>query len=132
MFAFDHLLHLNAFLFNDENVNLPSKKTYIFSLTKESQINYLIFLQWMFILCVGHSMILLFESTCTNVFNCKMGESTLWFNPFWGVTLYYFPRMCMFECIPLQTFERFSHYFCILYSFHIIKWEIGVYLWKQM
>ncbi len=26
MFAFDHLLHLNVFLFNDENVNLPSKK----------------------------------------------------------------------------------------------------------
>ncbi len=33
---------------------------------------------------------------------------------FWGVTLYYFPRMCMFECIPLQTFERFSQYFFIL------------------
>ncbi len=21
--------------------------------------------------------------------------------PLWGVTLYYFPKMCMFECIPL-------------------------------
>jgi len=28
--------------------------------------------------------------------------------PTWGFTLYYFLRMCMFECIPFQTFERFS------------------------
>jgi hypothetical protein len=35
-------------------------------------------------------------------------------DPHRGVTLYYFPRMCMFECIPPQTFEIFSQYFCIL------------------
>ncbi len=35
-------------------------------------------------------------------------------DPFWGVTLYYFPRVCMFESIPPQTFERISQYFCIL------------------
>jgi hypothetical protein len=29
-------------------------------------------------------------------------------DPLWGVTLYYFLGMCMFECIPLQIFERFS------------------------
>jgi hypothetical protein len=35
-------------------------------------------------------------------------------DPLWGITLYYFPWMCMFECIPLQTFQIFSQYFCIL------------------
>ncbi len=30
---------------------------------------------------------------------------------FWGVTLYYFLRMCMFECIPLQTFKKNSQYY---------------------
>ncbi len=35
-------------------------------------------------------------------------------DPLHGVTLYCFPRICMFECIPPQTFERFSQYFCIL------------------
>ncbi len=30
------------------------------------------------------------------------------YGPLWGVTLY------MFECVPSQTFERFSQYFCIL------------------
>jgi hypothetical protein len=31
---------------------------------------------------------------------------------FWGgVTLYYFIRMCMYECISPQAFERFSQYF---------------------
>jgi hypothetical protein len=29
-------------------------------------------------------------------------------DPLWGVTLYYFPRMCMFECIRYQTFKIFS------------------------
>jgi hypothetical protein len=32
----------------------------------------------------------------------------------WGVTLYYFLGVCMFDCIPLQTFERILQYFCIL------------------
>jgi hypothetical protein len=35
-------------------------------------------------------------------------------DPLWDVTLYYFPRVHMFECIPLQTFERISQYFYIL------------------
>jgi len=26
-------------------------------------------------------------------------------DPLWGVTLYYFPGMCVFKCIPLQTSE---------------------------
>jgi len=32
-----------------------------------------------------------------------------------GVTLYYFLRICMFECIPPQTFKSISQYFCILW-----------------
>jgi hypothetical protein len=35
-------------------------------------------------------------------------------DPLLGVTLYYFPRVCMFECIPFQIFERISQYFNIL------------------
>jgi hypothetical protein len=35
--------------------------------------------------------------------------------PLWDVTLYYFARMCMFECILFQNFEIFSQYFCLLY-----------------
>jgi hypothetical protein len=34
--------------------------------------------------------------------------------PLGGVTLYYFSKMCMFECIPVQTFKKNSQYFCIL------------------
>jgi hypothetical protein len=33
--------------------------------------------------------------------------------PFWVVTLH-FLKVCMFECIPFQTFEKVSQYFCIL------------------
>jgi hypothetical protein len=36
-------------------------------------------------------------------------------DPLWGITYYYFPGMCMFECIPPQTFEIFSQDFCSLY-----------------
>jgi hypothetical protein len=32
-------------------------------------------------------------------------------DPLWSVTLYYFLRMCMFECIPPQTFDKFSQYY---------------------
>ncbi len=35
-------------------------------------------------------------------------------DPLWDVTLYCFPRVCMFECIPPQTFKRILQYFCIL------------------
>jgi hypothetical protein len=35
-------------------------------------------------------------------------------DPFSSVKLYYFPRVCMFDCIPPQTFERISQYSCIL------------------
>jgi hypothetical protein len=35
-------------------------------------------------------------------------------DPLWDVALYYFLGMCMFECIPPQTFEIFSEYFRIL------------------
>jgi hypothetical protein len=43
-----------------------------------------------------------------------IGWKHIMVTPFWGVTLYYFSRICMFECILPQTFERFSQYFCIL------------------
>ncbi len=29
-------------------------------------------------------------------------------DPLWVVTLYYFSKMCMFKCIPFQTFEKIS------------------------
>jgi hypothetical protein len=32
-------------------------------------------------------------------------------DPCWSVTLYYFLGVCIFYCIPLQTFERISQYF---------------------
>jgi hypothetical protein len=63
---------------------------------------------------------------------------------FWGVTLYYFPKVCMFECIPHQTLKKFHTILHIVLeynigkilkiysSFHFIKWEIGIYLWKRM
>ncbi len=82
----------------------------------------------MFILCVDHSMILLFESTCTNVFNCKMGENTLWFNLFLGCHIVLLSKDVHVSMYPTSHFERFSQYFFILYSFHIIKLETGVYL----
>jgi len=45
--------------------------------------------------------------------NNRMGE-THYGDPLWDVTLYYFLKICMFECIPLEIFERFSQYFCTL------------------
>ncbi len=69
-----------------------------------------------------------------------MGVKAHYHDPFWGVTLYYFPKVCMFECISNQTLKNlhniFAYYVRIQYRqdiknfilFHFIKWEIGVYL----
>jgi hypothetical protein len=46
--------------------------------------------------------------------------------PLWGVTLYYFSRMCIFECIPPQTFERFSFVHIML------KYNLGKILEKKI
>ncbi len=61
-------------------------------------------------------------------------------DPLWDVTLYYFLGVCMFECIPPQTFEKISQYFLHIMlkydlgkilekniSFQFIMWEIEVY-----
>jgi hypothetical protein len=39
---------------------------------------------------------------------CWKRVKTHYVDPLWSVTLYYFPRVCMFECIPPQTFEIIS------------------------
>jgi hypothetical protein len=36
-------------------------------------------------------------------------------DPLRDVLLYYFPRMCMFEYIPFQTFERISQKYFAYY-----------------
>ncbi len=33
-------------------------------------------------------------------------DCTHYGDPLWGVTLYYFLGVCMFECIPCQTFQK--------------------------
>jgi hypothetical protein len=63
----------------------------------------------------------------------------------WGVTLYYFLGVCMFECVPPQSLKEFQDIFAYYVriqlkqgikketiSFHFIKQEIGIYSWKQM
>ncbi len=39
------------------------------------------------------------------------GDLTQYNDPLWAVILYYFLGVCIFECIPPQTFERISQYF---------------------
>jgi hypothetical protein len=39
----------------------------------------------------------------------------------WDVSLYHFPGVCMFECIPPQTFEKNSQ--CFLYI--ILEYNLG-------
>jgi hypothetical protein len=63
-----------------------------------------------FIVIFGTQKVKKCMSTSTRQQN---GENTLQWPPL-VVILYYFLGACMFECIPLQTFKRFSHYFCIL------------------
>jgi hypothetical protein len=53
------------------------------------------------------------EPYVNNFRPCKMVK-THYGDTFWGVTSYYFPRVCMLQCITSQTFERISHYFCTL------------------
>jgi hypothetical protein len=51
--------------------------------------------------------------------------------PLWGVTLYYFLKMCMFEYITFQTFERFSQYFCIYNLSKKIKLNCFISFYKM-
>ncbi len=66
-------------------------------------------------------------------------------DPLWGVTLYYFPKVCMLSVSHLKFFKEFHNFFAYyiriqprkdikneIISFHFIKWEIIVYLWKYM
>jgi hypothetical protein len=40
-------------------------------------------------------------------------------DPFWGVTLYYFPRVCMFECVPTQTLKEFTIFLHIMLEYSL-------------
>jgi hypothetical protein len=43
-------------------------------------------------------------------------------DPLWGVTLYYFLGVCMFECIPPQTFQKnFIIFLHIMLKYNISK-----------
>jgi hypothetical protein len=65
--------------------------------------------------------------------------------PFRVSYLYYFPRMCLLELSHLKLLKYFHNNFPYDVKihlrqdikkenilFHFIKWEIGIYLWKQM
>ncbi len=42
-------------------------------------------------------------------------------DPLWGVTFYYFPRMCMFECIPPQTWKKFKILLHLMLEYNLSK-----------
>jgi hypothetical protein len=64
---------------------------------------------------------------------------------FWGNDIVLLYRVCMFECISPQTFEKKSPFFLHIIleynlgkilkkiiSFHFMRLEIQIYLWKQI
>ncbi len=66
-------------------------------------------------------------------------------DPFWFIKLYYFLRMCMLSVSHLKLLKYFHNIFAYyvrikpvediikeIILFHLIKWGIGIYLWKQM
>ncbi len=55
------------------------------------------------------------------------GDLAHYSDPLWGVILYYFLGVCIFECIPTQTFERISQY--ILHI--MLKYNLGKILIKN-
>jgi hypothetical protein len=49
-------------------------------------------------------------------------------DPPWDVTLYYFLRVCMFECVPPQAFQKnFTIFFHMM-----LKYNIGKILEKKL
>jgi hypothetical protein len=71
-----------------------------------------------FVNCLSHTPLIgVFISSNLSMI-CIQGENTLWW-PLWDVTLYYFLGLRMFECFPLQTFERKFHNifaYCVRYN----------------